>query len=47
MQGTPLDFTRPATLGSRIAEIKGEPGGYDHNYVSAQRRQRSSRWPPG
>jgi aldose 1-epimerase len=31
--GTPLDFTRPATLGSRIGELKGEPGGYDHNYV--------------
>jgi aldose 1-epimerase len=33
VQGTPLDFTRPATLGSRIGELKGEPGGYDHNYV--------------
>ncbi len=33
VQGTPLDFTRAATLGSRIAELKGEPGGYDHNYV--------------
>ncbi len=33
VQGTPLDFTRAATLGSRIAEMKGEPGGYDHNYV--------------
>jgi aldose 1-epimerase len=31
--GTPLDFTKPLPLGSRIAEIKGEPGGYDHNYV--------------
>jgi aldose 1-epimerase len=33
VQGTPLDFTRPATLGSRIAELKGGPGGYDHNYI--------------
>jgi aldose 1-epimerase len=33
VQGTPLDFTRPATLGSRIGDLKGEPGGYDHNYV--------------
>jgi aldose 1-epimerase len=33
VQGTPLDFTRPATIGSRIGELKGEPGGYDHNYV--------------
>jgi len=33
VQGTPLDFTKPATFGARIDEIKGEPGGYDHNYV--------------
>jgi aldose 1-epimerase len=33
VKGTPLDFTRPVTLGSRIGELKGEPGGYDHNYV--------------
>ncbi len=28
--GTPMDFTRPATIGSRIAQVNG---GYDHNYV--------------
>lgn len=33
VKGTPLDFTTPAAIGSRIAEMKGEPGGYDHNYV--------------
>ncbi len=33
VQGTPLDFTRPVALGARIDELKGEPGGYDHNYV--------------
>jgi aldose 1-epimerase len=33
VQGTPLDFTRPRALGSRIGELKGEPPGYDHNYV--------------
>jgi aldose 1-epimerase len=33
VQATPLDFTRPVTIGSRIGELKGEPGGYDHNYV--------------
>ncbi len=33
VKGTPLDFTTPATIGSRIAEMKGDPGGYDHNYV--------------
>jgi len=30
VKGTPMDFTRPATIGSRIAQVKG---GYDHNYV--------------
>jgi len=30
VQGTPMDFTSPQTIGSRIAEV---PGGYDHNYV--------------
>jgi aldose 1-epimerase len=33
VKGTPLDFTSPSLLGARIDEIKGEPGGYDHNYV--------------
>jgi len=28
--GTPLDFTKPAAIGSRIAQV---PPGYDHNYV--------------
>ncbi|HEV3235795.1 MAG TPA: aldose epimerase family protein, partial [Gemmataceae bacterium] len=32
VKGTPLDFTKPATIGSRIGELKGEPGGYDHNF---------------
>jgi aldose 1-epimerase len=30
VKGTPLDFTSPRTIGSRIAETGG---GYDHNYV--------------
>jgi aldose 1-epimerase len=30
VKGTAMDFTRPATIGARIAEVKG---GYDHNYV--------------
>jgi aldose 1-epimerase len=33
VKGTPLDFTTPHTIGERIGELKGEPGGYDHNYV--------------
>jgi aldose 1-epimerase len=31
--GTPLDFTKPTAIGARIKEMKGEPGGYDHNVV--------------
>ncbi len=30
VKGTPMDFTKSATIGSRIAQVKG---GYDHNYV--------------
>jgi aldose 1-epimerase len=30
VKGTPMDFTKPAVIGSRIAQVKG---GYDHNYV--------------
>jgi aldose 1-epimerase len=30
VQGTPMDFTKPLPIGSRIAEV---PGGYDHCYV--------------
>jgi aldose 1-epimerase len=33
VKGTPLDFTTPHTIGSRIKEIKADPVGYDHNYV--------------
>jgi len=33
VKGTPLDFTRPTVIGARIAEMKGNPGGYDHNFV--------------
>jgi aldose 1-epimerase len=33
VKDTPLDFTTPHTIGGRIAELKGDPGGYDHNYV--------------
>ncbi len=30
VKGTPMDFTRPMTIGSRIEQVAG---GYDHNYV--------------
>lgn len=32
VEGTPLDFRKPAAIGARIAELK-EIGGYDHNFV--------------
>ena len=31
--GTPLDFTHPTAIGTRIGEVKGTHGGYDHNFV--------------
>jgi aldose 1-epimerase len=31
--GTPFDFIRPHKIGERIKETKGNPVGYDHNFV--------------
>ncbi len=33
VQDTPFDFTKPRRIGERIEQLKGEPGGYDLNYV--------------
>lgn len=35
VEGTPMDFTKAQTIGSRIQEVKGDnpQGGYDHCYV--------------
>jgi aldose 1-epimerase len=33
VEGTPLDFTKPTAIGARIAQMKGNPSGYDHNFV--------------
>ena len=33
VQGKPLDFTTPHKIGERIKEMRGNPGGYDHNFV--------------
>ena len=30
---TPLDFRHAATIGTQIDGMKGNPGGYDHNFV--------------
>jgi aldose 1-epimerase len=36
--GTPMDFTQPMPIGSRINQLTGEPGGYDHNYVLTDKK---------
>jgi aldose 1-epimerase len=33
VRGTPYDFTKPEKIGARIDQLKGDPGGYDINYV--------------
>ncbi|MGH7173580.1 MAG: aldose epimerase family protein [Gemmataceae bacterium] len=33
VKGTPLDFTKPTRIGERIDQLKGDPVGYDHNFV--------------
>ncbi|MFT3935081.1 MAG: aldose epimerase family protein [Chitinophagaceae bacterium] len=33
VKGTPFDFTTATAIGARIAQVGGNPGGYDHNYV--------------
>jgi aldose 1-epimerase len=33
VKGTPFDFTTPTPIGAHIGDIKGDPGGYDLNYV--------------
>jgi aldose 1-epimerase len=33
VKGTPFDFTTPHKVGERIEQVKGDPVGYDHNFV--------------
>lgn len=33
VEGTPLDFRKPAPIGSQIEAVGGTPLGFDHNYV--------------
>lgn len=33
-----MDFTTPIAIGARWSQLKGNPGGYDHNYVINQVR---------
>jgi aldose 1-epimerase len=37
VRGTPMDFTKPTAIGSRIGDVPGEPNGYDHCYVLNQK----------
>jgi aldose 1-epimerase len=40
VQGTPMDFTKPHTIGSRIAQVEG---GYDHCYVLNKKGEKLTR----
>ncbi len=33
VKGTPMDFTSPASIGSRFDQLTSKPPGYDHNFV--------------
>ncbi len=33
VEGTPVDFRQAHAIGERIAQIAGDPGGYDHNFA--------------
>ncbi|MCE9544429.1 MAG: galactose mutarotase [Planctomycetia bacterium] len=35
---TPLDFRQATPIGQRIDQLKGTPGGYDHNYVLSDKK---------
>lgn len=40
--GTPMDFRQPHTIGERIGQVPGAaPGGYDHNWVLADKQRAS------
>lgn len=36
VRGTPMDFTKPVEIGSRMDQVPGEPNGYDHCFVINQ-----------
>jgi aldose 1-epimerase len=44
VQGTPFDFTKPTEIGARINELKGQPIGYDLNYVHGTKREDAPKW---
>ena len=38
VKGTPFDFTKPTAIGARLKEVKGDPVGYDLNFVHGDKR---------
>jgi aldose 1-epimerase len=38
VKATPYDLTKPTPIGKHLGEIKGDPGGYDINYVLRDQR---------
>jgi aldose 1-epimerase len=45
VKGTPLDFTKPEKIGARIGDLKGDPGGYDHNFVINEPDEADKKFP--
>jgi aldose 1-epimerase len=41
--GTPFDFTKAKSFGARLKDLKGEPQGYDLNYVHGSSRNAAAR----
>jgi len=44
VKGTPFDFTTATKLGARIKELKGDPVGYDLNFVHGEKRLDTPKW---
>ena len=38
VDGGPLDYRQATKIGQRIDQLKGEPGGYDHNFVLREKK---------
>ena len=40
VKDTPMDFTQPTAIGSRIDQVGSDPRGYDHSYVLPNRNRK-------
>jgi aldose 1-epimerase len=47
VKGTPVDFTTPARIGARIAQLNPKLGGYDHNFILDGEGGQRAVGPPG